>query len=199
MTEKDTFTQRTLERIRASERNPESQKKRKLSKIILVLDGIIVAVVLVYFFSKDDKINYKTTTVQYKSYSFRYSISGSVKRPQVFSLSIKSKAKVKTILALKKHLATIEIKHKNILLLSKNLDTPKKILLSPGESKTFVTLFQYNTIKNAIMTKTPFEMPRRTLLSTGGKNVTLNTTISIYAGEKIATTLPFNFEVAHDK
>ena len=72
--ERDTFTDTTLKRIRSGEKSHNTKKKRKASRIFLIIDGILIIILLTFIFNKKPEQIYKSTTLNYKDLNIRFSI-----------------------------------------------------------------------------------------------------------------------------
>jgi len=199
MTEKETFTEKTLKRIKSGERTPSSARSRRLSKIVLIIDAVFVILILMFFFGKEKKDIYQTSTVSYNKLQVRFSIDIDRNTDDyLFSLSIKSNEDEKKSYNFSNSLATLDILYKNEIIkrniIGKNI---KRAELLPGEIKTFVSKVNRDTINEIALERGLRPTSRvKSLLQPGKNSIPLTALLSLNVNGKISSSIDFNHEVS---
>jgi hypothetical protein len=198
MKNNNTFREQMLERIREDKQPETSQKKRKLSKILIIVDGILIALILLFMYNKDDNRLYQSTSLDFDNVRYRFSVGlDEDTNNHLFTLSMKSLAKKEKSINYYNSIAKLYIYH-NLVLITENEIAPevKKVKFLPGEVKTFVIPLEETKII-AYIKKNPDSVPKgiRSLIQFEGAQLPLEAKIIINVKNKVSTHLHFNYEV----
>ena len=198
MNENRDFTQDTLKRIRSGEKPENSLKKRRLSRIILFIDIIIVVLILAYFNRRGTESYYHTNSLTLNNLEYRFSLVNERKYSNyIFSLTIKSNSTSEEQYYYNKSIADLTIQHdKEIIYKTSIGDNITSIKLLPGEIKTIVKEIDTNYFIKYAKEHTEYIIPKnKTLLALERRHIPLQAIITLNTSEVISTILNFKFEI----
>ncbi len=194
----ENFTKKTLKKIQSPQGSERLGKKRRISKVILIIDVILVVVIFMVFNRSSNDNEYYSTSVTYNNIVYRFSISKEMETDNyLFSLTLRSNSSVDIIEKFKKSIAEIKIFSNDKFLFRTTLgDNVQSIQLQPGELKTFITEIENRNFSSFAEANPDTISPQSdTLIMFEDKHVLLDTIITINTREKIITDLKFKYEV----
>lgn len=188
-----------LNRIKTGEKSPRSMKKRRLSRIFLLVDGIIIVLILIFFYQKESPTHlYHSTNINYDNCNYRISSMQNEEQGLIrFSFTITSKSETKKLIKYLNKIAQIKLLNNNKVLqtgiIGKNV---KKIELEPGETKTFVLEIETNKIQDYAK-ENPNLLVSATdsFLSFKQTDLPINANIEIFTDKNLSTTLKLYYKV----
>ncbi|MCP4135407.1 MAG: hypothetical protein GY754_30840, partial [bacterium] len=122
MDEKETFTQKTLKSLRTHDGSERRTRKRKLSRIILFVDAIVVVLILIFFQTRTPEEHNRSATINYKDMQIRFSITNQKESGiYLYSITLKSTSKKQTVYTFDKSIAQLRIFHKNNTVITKTI------------------------------------------------------------------------------
>ncbi len=192
------FTQKTLEKIKAGSGSNKSEKKKRLSRIILFIDIVLVVVILILFSRQSPDIIYHTTSITYNEILYRISLSKEKKTNNLlFSLTVKSNSVKEKTQSYLKSIIHLTVGHNdNVLFKSILGDNITIIKLLPGELKTFVQEIDTFVLKNFAEQHPEFVIPKeKSLFMTEKRHIPMYVIVTLNTKENISTRLEFNYEV----
>lgn len=188
-----------VRRARTGEKSPSTIKKRRLSRLFLIVDGIIISLILIYLYQstpKEEQIYKKSIT--YDQYTFTlYAHPEPEKNKITYSLSILSNSDKNQTLFLKKRIADLNINSGQDLItqkiISKNLSM---LLLAPNEKKSFiVTIEDDHIVKYAHQNKHKLVPKENNILLNKKNSIPLNAELIIYTEKKLILNLETKYKV----
>lgn len=198
MKEKRDFIKETFERIKLGKKSKDSEKKKRLSRIILFLDIVIIVFILAFFNRKTPRSLYHTTSLKYSGFQYRFSLLRENKsKDYLISTTIISNSKNEKDQYYSQSIAHLTIQHGESIVYKTSIgDNITNIKLYPGESKTFVKEideFHFRDYSNKhpesiISTDSSIFMKENMYIPLQA-NITLNTK------EVISTSLNFNYRL----
>ncbi len=193
------FKERALRKIRSKESRDNSRRKRRLSKIFLAIDAVIILLVILYFYdgSKPEE-SYYTAKLDYKMTEFRFSVATEKRSGSyLFSLSFKSKRDKKNTVIFNGSIAEVEVFQDGNLLLTRTLGKGvKSITLFPAEVKSFAENIAFAVIESYIKNNSDkLNVKKRSLIQFRKQWVTFTARPTLNTDEKIRATVEFKHGV----
>ncbi len=193
------FKERALRKIRSKESFNDTRRKRRLSKIFLVVDAVIILLVMLYFYDGDGPEEaYYTTKLDYKKMEFRFSVA-TVKKSKsyLFTLSIKSNRKRESEISFNNSIARIEIFQDKNKLLEKGLGNGvNRLRMHPSEIKSFAENIDYRLMDNYIKENSDLlQVRKKSLIRFRNQEVNFTAKITLNTSEKITATVDFKHGV----
>jgi hypothetical protein len=199
MEKSEEFKERALRKIRSKESVDDSRRKRRLSKIFLAIDAVIILLVLLYFYDgSGPEEAYYSTKLDYKKMEFRFSIA-TVKKSNsyLFTLSLKSHREKESEITFDRSIARVEIFQKEHKLLEKILGKGVKSLkMHPTEIKTFAENIDFTVIDNYIRENSDLlQVRKKSLIRFRDQEINFRARIILNTSEKITSTVDFKHGV----
>ncbi len=194
----DNFTKKTLDKIKTPHGSERLAKKRRISKVILIIDIILVVIIFMVFNRDSNDTEYYSTSVTYNNIVYRFSASKEMDTDNyLFSLSLRSNSNVDITERFKRSIAEIKLYGNDKFLFKTVLgENVQSIRLQPGELKTFITEIGNSKFTSFAEANPDTISPQKdTLLMFEDKHILLNAIITINTKEKIITDLKFKYEV----
>jgi len=198
MPEKSTFTEKTLQKIRSGGKSEKSRRKIRLSRIILVIDALLIVLIVFYFNTRDTGKTYKTSTLTCSEIKFRLSVNSDPETSAyMFTITAEPLRDRETTLKFRGTLAHLDIIHENSVIIKRSIGEPlTSLTLAPGDARTFVSVIEKETLKQALPGSLRPEKPeRKTLFQFNAAGVPLTARITINTPDPVSSELPFIFEV----
>jgi len=195
--QKKTFTEKTLEKIREGKGSQESQKKRKWSKIIMLVDGIFIVLILLFYYGNKKTNLYKTTDLSVKNIDIRCSVNfNNETKLYYFTTTLKSQTNAKQQFHFKNSIGKITIFFENKKLAATLIGRDiTSIVLYKDKIKTYISTINSKKIDSLIKEKFPQKIFRKkTLFTSKGSQILLTAEFNIYIDE-VYTKIKFNHEV----
>jgi len=193
MSQKKTFSEEALERVRSG-RQPEShKKKRKLSRAVLIIDAIIVLAIFLFFFKDNKAPEFYSTSLEYKNCRIRYSINkDNAYNDYHFSVQIKGLSETSKF-KVKDSFATVKLYYKKKEIKRFNLgDNIKHLNIAKNSIKSFTYTLERDEISKII--KAPKRKKRQYLIEFEN-NLTIESQLIINTEDTVSTKLNFQYEV----
>jgi hypothetical protein len=199
MENSEEFKERALRKIRSKESVDDSRRKRRLSKIFLAIDAIIILLVLLYFYDgSGPEEAYYSTKLDHKKMEFRFSVA-TVKKSKsyLFTLSIKSNREKKSDIAFDGSIARVEIFQKEDKLLEKRLGNGVNMLsMHPTEIKTFAENIGFTLLDKYIQENSDLlQVRKKSLIQFRKQEIDFRARITLNTSEKITSTVEFKHGV----
>jgi hypothetical protein len=191
----------TLNRIKTGKHPDATVKKRRLSRMILLIDGLVIVLILLFMYNRQPDKVYHSQALTYDECEYRFSVSGLPGQNKLFfSLSILSKKKQRTVIYFNKTLATMAVMYNNDVIYNNIFGKDiTSLALQPDESKTFVLqanqelLQAYAATHPAALINDP-----QKIFSFKKTNLPITVELTLQTGKKLTTALHFNYEVQQD-
>lgn len=192
MTEKETFTEQTLKRIRSGEPPPAVKKKRTLSRAVLVIDAIVIILVLAFLNSRGSKNENVSAIIETDGLTVRFSVNKAGELDAyLMSLSLTSSLDREKTWHFEKSAATIRLAHKNNVFFEDEISkNTSQITILPGETRTFSIMVRTEIIDDYLKTSMPKK--RRTIVDAFVSGETITAEVVLNLPEK--PTLIASFE-----
>jgi hypothetical protein len=193
------FKERALRKVRSKDSFDDTRRKRRLSKIFLAIDAVIILLVMLYFYDGDGPEEaYYTTKLDYKKMEFRFSVA-TVKKSKsyLFTLSIKSNRERESELTFNNSIARIEIFHKEHKLFEKKLGSGvNRFKMIPTEIKSFAENVEFNVMDKYIKENSDLlQVRKKSLIQFRDQLVNFTAKITLNTSEKITATVDFKHGV----
>ena len=191
------FLKNTFKKITSGQKSPETVRKRRFSRIILLIDIIIIIIILIVF-KKDAQVpEYYSTFLSINEAGYRASITREQDTGSyLFSLTIKSESVRKKNLIFSGQLAKIEIKYMNDNIydfaLGKGIE---KLELLPEEVKTFLHKIDTKAIRRFSDENNNAIKPVKKTLVSVNRYIPMECVVTINTGEKTSVKMNFNYLV----
>ncbi|MDY6932966.1 MAG: hypothetical protein SVZ03_01930 [Spirochaetota bacterium] len=198
MIDKRDFTQETLEKIRTGEKPKTFIKRRRLSKIILIIDIIVIVIILAIINQRGHESIYHTTSLILDEMEYRFSLIREEKSSNyVLSVTIKSNSNVEKSYYYNNSIADINIQHAEAKIFNLSIgDNISSVKLLPGELKTFVKGIDISYFRRyAEENPEHITPPQKTLISLEKRHVPLQAVITLNTKERVSTKLNFKYRV----
>ena len=198
MDNRENFTKETLKRIRSGEQTPATKRSRRLSRGILIADAIVVLLVLLFLFGReDDAPAYSSTVAFANKVSYRLSLNEGDGKAYIFSLSMESKDTVPRELTFPGEVGSLSLFFGDRAVITRSFGKEVKLLpLLPGEVRTFIVTLPREEISHSlapVYSKPEPENLAEALM--GVKGPPLNGVATIRGDATVALALNFTFEV----
>ncbi len=193
MKDKDAFTKEALERIRSGDRSIPEKKGRKTGRIILILDAVVIVLILLFFFGRDPRTTYKSTTVSYSGVQYRLSVSASeADKDIIFSLSLKNNGTKAYKFPFSSNRGKLTVR-KGESVLHKSYFTGKVVplILKPGEIYTETISVAENELKSQGGKDKPKNKGFLSLFNGKGDKIRLNALAEIFLNNILTLSLNF--------
>lgn len=184
-----------LERIRNPEQPEDIRKKRRMSKIFIVVDAVLIALIFFYFTGRGTDDEYKKASVSYGALEFSLSVlpegSGG---DYLATLTSALKDGEKKDVTFNKSVANITLKSGDSVIAGRIIgDGTGTIELKAGETKIYSSRISRQVI-DVFAAENPRLVisPERTLLSRDKPYLPVKLTAEINIGEGISTSLEFS-------
>jgi len=199
-TEKN-FTERTLERIRSGEGSDSSRKKRKFSRILLVIDAVLVLALLGYFTNREKQPTYRAVKFHYGDIEFRFSAARDGSGDYLFTLSARKPEKIKREIMFNGSIATLVLTHGNTIIAQKTMAAGSRRIDFEGNAvRTYIVPVEDDILKNfADSHRDSIKNERKTLISFVKPTIPMKAVLTLNTGEKISTELDVPYEVSGEK
>jgi hypothetical protein len=197
MSKRKETLQEALERIHTGKHPASTVKKRKASRIILLVDIVLVILIMIFVYNRAPEKFYSSTSINYGGMQYRFSVTREGKENEyLFSLTIKNNLHVAKKVAYKNAIAELIIYYgKEEIYKTRTGDNITHLELLPSELKIFISRID-NSILDGFMSEHPdyIVSTKRSLFSRSKDYIPLTALATINLKEKISTTLKFNHE-----
>ncbi len=202
MTEKEphqeSLAEQTIKRYRSQESLQRSEKRKKFSALIFIVNIIMIMVLYMFYASNKPRDLYQSSSFNYKDLQFRFSV---MKKPPsnnyIFSLTTKSASDKQAVARFSNSIADLFITHGSTVLakmpIGKGITT---LVLKPGDMDLQKVVI--DSIEMKVYTDGHPEYvvsPRRSLLGSERPYIPLTAEVRIHAEQPVSTVLKFNYEV----
>lgn len=192
------FTKKTLERIRSSSGSEPHAKKRRISRIILLIDIIIVIVIIMVYNRNAVDTQYYSNTVKYNNINYLISLTREKQTGNfIYSFTAASELSGAIRERYTGAIANLDIGYgDNIFYETRVGENVNKIVLQPGETKTFV-----KKISSSVFSKYAKNHPQniipeeKTLIMFEDQYIPLYIITTINSGNGLSTRLEFKYKV----
>ncbi len=193
MSDSKNFSEKAFERIKKGERSPESRKKRRLSRILLLADGVLIVLILLFFYGDKKGPIYETASVKFRDLDIRYSVSTEEESGDyLFAMTVKNSTNKPIKYFFKKSLAVLSVRHESKQIFSTIIaEGVKEINLSPGKNKTFVEMVPKKNLEITGNRKPA----RKSLFDFTDTRIPLEAVFVFSPGEEITTSITFKHGV----
>ena len=194
----ESFTEKTLNRIRSGESAGEGRKKRKISRIFIVVDLILILAIIIYFTSDRKDDTYETSNFNYGTLDIRFSVAQDKERGDyLFSLSISSSVNGTSEYTFNESLASIEVKAEGRTLRKMDIGRGVTVLnFHSEEIKTFNAVLDRKILDDfALSVPRGRYKPRRTLFGTTGERLPVDIRITLNHKDGISTSVELQHRV----
>jgi hypothetical protein len=197
MADKESFTQQALERIRSGASQGDSAKKRRISRILLLVDVILVIFLILYFTNRGKEEDIQTGTLSFGNIQARLTLAKNRDRELFMTtLTLSNRGREQT-LAFTGNMAILRVRKNDEVLLERTLGPGlKSLTLAADEARTFSLSIPFSKLRQAA--GYPGEervRQRKTLFQFQEDYIPLTLTCALQTGEKISLELPLRLEV----
>ncbi|MCL1911583.1 MAG: hypothetical protein FWG13_05210 [Leptospirales bacterium] len=195
---KETFTEQTLKQIRSGETSPARRKKRNISRIIMLADILILAVVIIFLNARNSKNEYTTASVNGDGLNARFSVSDEKSaKTYIFTITLLSSADDEKTWNFEQHLATLKLSRSGILFYEDKFGVKiSRINMLPGEARIFPLQISSETIDIYLKERTNAVKRKKNLfdlLVKSGEIITAEAVINLQ--DKLSASISFEHEV----
>lgn len=193
---RETFTERALKRTR-SDGSPAVRKKRSLSRIIMIVDALILLAVLFFLNTRESSKNeYASSHVSISGLNLRFSMNAEESGIYIFSITLLSSGDSEKTWNFDGALAFLKLRAGGAVFyedeFGKNIS---KISMLPGEAKTFPLRIPSEIIDRYMAERTNVTKRKKTLLDLilrSGETIEAETVLNL--PNKISTFISFEHE-----
>jgi hypothetical protein len=189
--------QEALERIQAGKHQNSTVKKRRLSRIILVIDALVIVLILLFIYNRAPEKFYTSTSINHGGLQYRFSMTkeGAAKQ-YLFSLSIKNTLPQRKRVSYDEAISDLLILHgRDEVYRTAIGDAITRLSILPGEVKNFISVIDNAAIERFVSAHPEYIISEKGFLARRNEYVPLVALIRINIRESISTTLNFNHEV----
>lgn len=193
------FKERALRKVRSKESIDDTRRKRRLSKLFLVIDAVIILMVMLYFYNgSEPQEAYYTTKINYHKMEYRFSVA-TVKKSNnyLFSLSIKSNRERVSEIKFNNSIATIDISRKDQKVFEKKLGNGiNRLKMYPAEIRSFAENIDFKIMDDYINENSDLlQIKKKSLINFRSREVKFTAKIKLNTVEKIVATVDFKHGV----
>jgi len=201
MNGKETFTGKALKKIRYGNSSSQNPRKRRISRLILVIDAVFILLIIVFFNTKKPEEVYHSSSMKYKNLNIRFSVSVEKQtHDYLFSLTLNSESDKKTKIQFKRSLAKINIFHKKTEIIQKKIGPETLFIrLDPGESRSFITQVSSKKFDTFAREKLNIrKRERKTLFQFDDMSMLLRAVMTLNTDTEISSAIEFKHEVSDE-
>ncbi len=189
--------QEALERIQAGRHQNSTVKKRRLSRIILVIDALVIVLILLFIYNRAPEKLYTSTSINHGGLQYRFSMTKEGAAQQyLFSLSIKNTLPRQKRVSYNGGISDLLLLHgRDEVYRTAIGDAITGLSVLPGEVKNFISVIDTAVIERFVSAHPEYILSEKSFLARRNEYVPLVALIRINIGEPISTTLNFNHEV----
>ena len=195
---KETFTEQTLKQIRSGETSPAMKKKRNTSRIIMLVDILILAVVIIFLNTRNSKNEYTTASANGSGLNMRFSVSEEKSsKTYLFTITLLSSVDDEKTWNFEPCLATLKLSCAGSTFYEDKFGVKiSKISMLPGEARTFPLQIASEIIDIYSKEKANAAKRRKTLFDLLVKSgETINAEAVLNLQDKISASISFEHEV----
>ncbi|MCL2025455.1 MAG: hypothetical protein FWG92_01465 [Leptospirales bacterium] len=196
--QKETFTERTLKEIRSDKASQPVKKRRNISRIIIVVDILIIAIVFVFLNTRNTKNEYITASANGSGLNMRFSVTNEKDdKTYMFTITLLSATDAEKTWTFEPHLAALKLSHSgDIFHENKFGGKISKISLLPGEARIFTLQIPFEIIDMYLKEKNNVPKRRKTLIDLFFKSEeTIRAEAELNLQDKISALISFEHEV----
>jgi hypothetical protein len=186
-----------IEMGRAARQNESIYRRKKVSKI-LVIGNLLVVVAMLFYARKPSQIRFSTSIIEYNEINYRLSVTNENEIQKILiSLALKSKSTVKKSENYLKNVITLVIKHNDRILYDTTLGNDITILgFAPDEVKSFRVLIDESLFKKFAADHPDSISPkRRTYIFGEQQYVTFKIEMKINTPRSIYSEMDFHYYI----
>jgi len=195
---KETFTERTLRRVRSGTTPPAGKKKRTISRVIMLVDILILVIVLIFLNIKNPKNEYVTATVNGGGLNVRFSVNNEKPaKAYIFTITLLSSVDVEKTWNFEPPIAALKLSCAGRLFYEDKFGGKiSKISMLPGEARTFPLQISAEIIDIYLRERANVIKGRKTLFDLLVKSEeVINAEAVLNLQDKISAFVSFEHEV----
>jgi len=192
------FSEEILRRMKPGKTPDDTIRKRRFSRIILLIDIIFVILLLIFIYNQTPDPIYHTTSLTYNDIQYRFSITrDSSSNIYILSLTIKSNSKKENNYFYNKSIANFIIKHGDEIIYKSSIcKNITNIKLLPGEIKTFIKELEPHIFIEFIENHPEYKTSeKKNLFSFSKKKIPFEIVLIFNTLETVSTKLNFNYRM----
>ncbi len=201
MSDDKSFRDRVLDRVYGNTRDTRNSGKKKYSKIVLLIDIALLAVIFMLYYNRDDDSIYESSVVNYGDVKIRFSAASEHdEKSVIYTLSMKSSSRAPLTLRFPGEVGKICIRtgetDVDCIGLGEGVDS---ITLQPDTPKTFAAQFNISSLRSAFRLTSEYKPPKPGLFSPAETSAAIVSTASINLEPRIETSLTYRIGVPYEK
>jgi hypothetical protein len=191
-------SEKVLKRYRSPESLQRTEKRKKFSAIIFIVNIIMILVLYMLYSSGTTRDEYQTSAFNYKDLQFRFSVlrEQSTKN-YIFSLTTRGSSGKQTVAHFSNGLGDLVIAHGATVLAKMPVGRgTDSLVLKPGDMDLQKVVIDHIEMKVYTDGHPEFVVsPRRSLFNSGRDYIPLTAEVRIHADQPVSTILKFKYEV----
>jgi hypothetical protein len=202
MTEKephqDSLAEQTIKRYRSQESLQRTEKRKKFSAVIFIVNIIMIMVLYIFFAGDKTREVYESSSFSYRDLQYRFSVmqERSTKN-YIFSLTTRSASGKPAVAHYNNGIADLVISHGSTVLAKMPIGKETSALaLKPGDMDLQKVVIDHIEMKVYTDGHPEYVVsPHRSLLSNDRPYIPLVAEVRIHADQPVSSVLKFKFEV----
>jgi hypothetical protein len=187
-----------LKRIRSGEQPEGSRRRKKTSRILLVLDAVLIIIILMFLYNREPRSIYRTTSFNYGEIQVRFSVSGERNSGDyLFSLTLTSGGAGANLLKFNRAVGTLILRSGDSVIVSNALGKEFTSLeLAAGESRTIARIIERSALSDFVE-KHPEAViqTKRSLIQFEKKRLPVKADLILNTAEPVTVSLEFDHGV----
>jgi len=195
---KETFTERTLREMRLDKTPTSTKKKRNISRIIMLVDVLIIAIVIIFLNTRNTKDEYAAASVNGSGLNMRFSVNNEKdSKTYMFTITLLSSTDTEKTWTFEPCLAALKLSRAGSLFYEDKFGGKiSKISMLPGEARTFPLQIPSEIIDTYLKESVNAAKRRKTLFDLFVKpGETIKAEAELNLQDKISATISFEHEV----
>lgn len=190
----ESFKEKTLKRLRSKEKPYPSNRKRRISRILVIVDIILIVLLFLYFTSDRSDTFYKTSPLSFGNLDIRFSvIKDRDTGNYLLSLSMASNEQEPATYTFDENIASVKVLADSTpvekIYLGRGV---KSLKFQEGERKSFNAILEKQVLNDFIEQSPGGKYDtRRLIIGTAGDGLPVSINLTINYGDGITTYIDF--------
>jgi len=196
MTQKKTPIQERLERYRSGLPSESTQKRRRVSRMLLFVN-LIILVGIILIFKMPEQPTYFSTGISYGGIHYRVSLSRNQHKSYMISLSLTGEAETAATHRYRGGVAAVSFTHGATVVMKTVLGANvASVSLPPGENRNFTLTINEEPLKTFALNHPELLVPpRKAFLFSKTQHIPLEVKTTFNTETPVTITMNINYEV----
>ncbi len=194
----ESLAEQTIKRYRSPESLQRTEKRKKFSAIIFVVNIIMIMVLYMFYSSGTTRDEYQTSSFNYRDLQFRFSVMREKATENfIFSLATRSGSGKQAVAYFNNSIGDLVITHGSTVLVKMPIGKDITLLtLKPGDMDLQKIVIDHVEMKVYTDGHPEYVVsPKRSLLQSGRPYIPLTAEARIHVDQPLSTVLKFKYEV----